>query len=223
MLNRREMLQGMAACSGAALGVSLLPERLMASPAVTGAPQRVIFFLQNQGFDPATCIPDGMTQSGSLAQSKLPEPIEALEPYKERLHIINGLHGLHTSPSTHSAFFVEAAGRLPRRRRRAAQCVHVIDYELSTRFCRMTPASALVHRHGFAGEHDDQAHDRNPVGQRRLGNQIFMYSNPNQLYQLLFGGISTGGIRLQHEARSNVMNQIEMLATAKGLIVADHG
>ena len=66
--------------------------------------KRIIFFLQNQGFEPGTCIPDGMVNSGSLANAKLPEPIEALEPFKERLHIINGLHGRHTSPS-HSPFF----------------------------------------------------------------------------------------------------------------------
>ncbi len=41
-----------------------------------------------------------MKNSGSLAKVKLPEPIEALEPYKERLHIINGLHGKHTAPRT---------------------------------------------------------------------------------------------------------------------------
>jgi hypothetical protein len=56
-----------------------------------------------------TCIPAGMKNSGSLAKAKLPEPIQALEPFKERLHIINGLHGLHTSPS-HSAFFGALGG-----------------------------------------------------------------------------------------------------------------
>jgi hypothetical protein len=48
------------------------------------------------------------------------------------------------------------------------------------------------------------------------GQPIFMYSNPNQLYQMLYGGISGGDIRRQHEARSNVLNQIEKLAAAKG-------
>ena len=48
------------------------------------------------------------------------------------------------------------------------------------------------------------------------GQPIFMHSNPNHLYQMLYGGISSGNIRLQHEARSNVMNQIELLAAAKG-------
>ena len=108
MLNRRKMLQGMAAGAGAALGASLAPGRALASATGT-TPKRIVFFMQNQGFDPATCVPDGMSGSGSLAKVKLPEPIEALEPYKERLHIINGLHGIHTSPS-HSAFFGALGG-----------------------------------------------------------------------------------------------------------------
>ena len=109
MLNRRNLLQAVAAGAGAALGSSLLPERLLASQAAGTTPKRVVLFMQNQGFDPATCIPKGMSGSGSLANAQLPEPIEALEPYKERLHIINGLHGTHTSPS-HSAFFGALGG-----------------------------------------------------------------------------------------------------------------
>ena len=55
------------------------------------------------------------------------------------------------------------------------------------------------------------------------GQPIFMYSNPNQLYQMLYGGISTGDIRRQHEARSGVLSQIEQMAAAKGrsLPIAD--
>ena len=124
-MNRRKLLHGLAAGAGAALGSSVFPGNVFgaaspataagssaganAAPAVAGSAKRVIFFLQNQGFDPATCVPEGMKQSGSLAKAKLPEPIEALEPYKERLHIINGLHGKHTSPS-HSAFFGALGG-----------------------------------------------------------------------------------------------------------------
>ena len=48
------------------------------------------------------------------------------------------------------------------------------------------------------------------------GQPIFMYSNPNHLYQMLYGGISSGDIRLQHEARSNLLEQIEELAAAGG-------
>ena len=33
------------------------------------------------------------------------------------------------------------------------------------------------------------------------GQPIFMHSNPNHLYEMLYGGISDGDIRQQHEAR----------------------
>ncbi|SVD58879.1 uncharacterized protein METZ01_LOCUS411733, partial [marine metagenome] len=82
-MNRRKILQSMALGVGASFGSGLLPNISKASTA-NSAPKRIIFFLQNQGFDPATTIPDGMKSSGSLAKAKLPEPIEALEPFKER-------------------------------------------------------------------------------------------------------------------------------------------
>ena len=84
------MMQGMAAGFGAALGGGLFPNVAQAAPLIPSSSKRVIFFMQNQGFAPATAIPAGMKNSGSLAKAKLPEPIEALEPFKERMHIING-------------------------------------------------------------------------------------------------------------------------------------
>ncbi|MCA9066767.1 MAG: DUF1552 domain-containing protein, partial [Planctomycetaceae bacterium] len=138
MFNRRNMLQGLAAGAGAACGLSLFSERVLAAPVTSGSPRRIIFFMQNQGFDPATCIPAGMTSSGSLANTKLPEPIKALEPYKERLHIINGLHGRHTTPS-HSAFFGALGGY--RGGDGVPPSASTIDYELS----RILPQTLLPH------------------------------------------------------------------------------
>jgi len=43
-----------------------------------------------------------------------------------------------------------------------------------------------------------------------------MHSNPNHLYQMLYGGIAKGGIRKQHEAQSSMFDRIEQLAEAKG-------
>ena len=104
------MLQSLAAGFGATLGGGLMPSQAFGMNATSSPIKRVIFFLQNQGFDPATCIPSAMENSGSLANAKLPEPIEALEPFKDRMHIINGLHGLH-QPFTQSIF--RCIGRLP--------------------------------------------------------------------------------------------------------------
>lgn len=216
MLNRRNLLQGLAASAGTALGVSLFPEQLLASPMQGSAlspkqlsPKRIIFFLQNQGFDPATCIPEGMKHSGSLAGVKLPEPISPLEPFKERLHIINGLHGLHTSPS-HSAFFGALGGY------RGSDGVPpsgpTIDYELS----KVLPETLLPHL--CIGMDSMENMTTKPtlatLSASGAGQPIFMHSNPNHLYQMLYGGISTGDIRRQHEAKSNLLNQIESMAAS---------
>ncbi|MCB1210682.1 MAG: twin-arginine translocation signal domain-containing protein, partial [Verrucomicrobiales bacterium] len=75
MISRRKLLRQLAATAGAALGSPLFPNNGYAASRVSGGgPKRVIFFLQNQGFDPKTCIPAGLTSSGSLAKAKLPEP-----------------------------------------------------------------------------------------------------------------------------------------------------
>lgn len=186
--------------------------RVLASPAsVSTTPKRIIFFLQNQGFDPRTCIPEGLKRSGSLAKVKLPEPISALEPFKERLHIINGLHGIHTSPS-HSAFFGALGGY--RGGDGVPPSASTIDHELS----KALPETLLPHL--CIGMDSIENMKAKPtiatLSASGPGQPIFMHSNPNHLYQMLYGGISSGNIRMQHEARSNVFNQIEQLAAAKG-------
>ena len=210
MNDRRTFLKGMAA---AAAATPLFPGLSPAAPAaaVKGSPKRVIFFLQNQGFDPKTCIPEGMKNSGSLARVKLPEPIEALEPYKERLHIINGLHGLHTSPS-HSAFFGALGGY------RGSDGVPpsgpTIDYTLS----RALPETLLPHL-CIGMDSLDNMKTKPTVANLSAsgaGQPIFMHSNPNHLYEMLYGGIAEGEIRRQHEARSSMFDRIARLAEAKG-------
>jgi hypothetical protein len=193
----------------AGVGSSIFPS--FASGANSGGPKRVIFFMQNQGFDPATCIPSGMKHSGSLAGAKLPEPIQALEPFKERLHIINGLHGKHTSPS-HSAFFGALGGY--RGSDGVAPSGPTIDYELS----KVLPQTLLPHL--CIGMDSMENMTGKPtvanLSARGAGRPIFMHSNPNHLYQMLYGGISQGDIRNQHQARSSMFDRIEEMAAASG-------
>jgi len=211
MYSRRKSLQTLATGFCAALGSSLFPGIGQAASNGSGGPKRIIFFLQNQGFDPATAIPAGMTSSRSLAGVKLPEPIEALEPFKERLHIINGLHGRHTSPS-HSAFFGALGGY------RGSDGVPpsgpTVDYELS----KVLPETLLPHL--CIGMDSMENMVAKPtvanLSASGAGQPIFMHSNPNQLYQMLYGSISQGDIRRHHEARSGMLDRIEELAAAKG-------
>ena len=46
---------------------------------------------------------------------------------------------------------------------------------------------------------------------------IFMYSDPLQLYKLLYGGLSSGELRNQHEAQSKMLRNIEKFASDKGV------
>ena len=141
----------------------------------------------------------------------MPEPIQALEPYKERLQIINGLHGTHTSPS-HSPFFGALGGY------RGSDGVPpsgpTIDYTLSNAL----PQTLLPHL--CIGMDSLENMKAKPtvanLSASGAGQPIFMHSNPNHLYQMLYGGISSGAIRKQHEARSSMFERIEQLAAAKG-------
>ncbi|MEM6689862.1 MAG: DUF1552 domain-containing protein [Planctomycetota bacterium] len=214
MLNRRRLLQGLAV--SAAIGQPRTATKAHAANAASllptdRTPKRVVFFMQNQGFDPKTCIPRGIHHSGSLAKAKLPEPIDALEPYKDRLHIINGLHGIHTSPS-HSAFFGALGGY--RGGDGVPPSASTIDFEIS----KVLPQTLLPHL--CIGMDSIENMKAKPtiatLSASGAGQPIFMHSNPNQLYQMLYGGISTGEIRRQHEARSGMLEQIEQLAAAKG-------
>ena len=224
-LDRRTALRRMAAGAGAVFGSAAFPgfgeataKSLATVSGVSGGPKRIIFFLQNQGFDPATCIPAGMKNSGSLAGAKLPEPIAALEPFKERLHIINGLHGLHTSPS-HSAFVGALGGY--RGSDGVPPSASTIDYELS----KVLPETLLPHL--CIGMDSMENMKAKPtvanLSASGAGQPIFMHSNPNHLYEMLYGGISAGDISAQHEARSGMFDRIEQLAASKGdgLPVAD--
>ena len=215
MISRRNSLKLLTTGFGGALGSTLFSQSASAAlqpaslPAYNGGPKRVIFFMQNQGFDPATCRPTGIANNGSLAKAKLPEPIKDLEPYKDRLHIINGLHGIHTSPS-HSAFFGALGGY--RGSDGVPPSAATIDYELS----KVLPETLLPHL--CIGMDSLENMKGKPtvanLSARGAGKPIFMHSNPNHLYQMLYGGIASGDIRNQHEARSRMLEKIEKMAAA---------
>ncbi|MDA7605909.1 DUF1552 domain-containing protein [Verrucomicrobiales bacterium] len=203
MINRRKMFRGMAAT---AVTAPLFPGLAQAAPAKKKL-KRVIFFLQNQGFDPYTAIPKDLKEAASLDSFDFQEPIKALEPLKDRIHIINGLHGLHTSPS-HSAFFGALGGYRggigspPR----GATIDHVISQHL--------PETILPHLCiGMDSLPNMQSRPTlATLSATGPGKPIFMHSNPQDLYQSLFGSISTGEVRERYEARSNVLQSVERIA-----------
>jgi len=207
MITRRTSLQKIATGVGAALGSSMLPAFGEMAGHAPGKAKRIIFFLQNQGFDPATAIPKGLNENVSLAGVELPEPIRPLEAVKDKLHIVNGLHGRHTSPS-HSAFFGALGGYrggigIPPR---GVTIDHVIS--------QLLPETILPHL-CIGMDSIENMRSRPTLATLSAtgpGQPIFMHSNPNDLYQMLFGGISEGDVRQRYEARSKVFDAVEDIA-----------
>ena len=213
MINRREMICRMTAL-GASLGYGSFPNTLNAANKKTTKTKRVIFFLQNQGFDPLTCIPKGLKESCSLDGVKLAEPMQALEPYKDKMHIITGLHGRHTSPS-HSAYFGALGGY--RGGIGVPPAGATIDHEIS----KALPQTTLPHL--CIGMDSLENMKARPtlatLSASDIAQPIFMHSDPNKLYQMLFGSIAGGDVKKRYNARSNVFLDVERLAgqKAKGL------
>ena len=195
--------------AAAAVAAPLLPSLAQAA-SVKGNPKRVIFFLQNNGFHTDTCIPLGMKSSASLSGAKLPESIKPLEPYLDKINIINGLHGLHTSP-THSAYYGALGGypggelRLP--------SAETIDYTLS----KLLPQAMLPHLR--IGMGDLSSMESQPtvaaLSASGAGKPLYMNCNPNHLYQTLFGSIADGDVKKRYEVKSRILKEGELVA-AKG-------
>ena len=214
MIKRREMILGIPAGFGALLGTNLLSGITQAAekPAINtvGGPKRIIFFLQNHGFDPLTCIPKGLSESCALDGITLEKPMQALEPYKNRMHIVTGLHGRHTSPG-HSAFF-GALGAY-RGGTGVPPSASTIDYALSQSLPQTILPPLCI---GMESLESMKARPTLATLTASGPNQpIFMHCDPNMLYQMLFGSIAEGDIKKHYQARSDVMLEIEYMAKLK--------
>ncbi|MBY0326702.1 MAG: DUF1552 domain-containing protein [Planctomycetia bacterium] len=214
MIKRREMILGIPAGFGALLGTNLLSGITLAAekPAINtvGGPKRIIFFLQNHGFDPLTCIPKGLSESCALDGITLEKPMQALEPYKNRMHIVTGLHGRHTSPG-HSAFF-GALGAY-RGGTGVPPSAATIDYALSQSLPQTILPPLCI---GMESLESMKARPTLATLTASGPNQpIFMHCDPNMLYQMLFGSIAEGDIKKHYQVRSDVMLEIEYMAKLK--------
>jgi hypothetical protein len=196
MINRREMIHGVAAGVGVPFGLGLLPGVARTEDQASGGPRRIVFFLQNHGFDPLTCIPKGLDESCSLDGVTLEKPMQALESYKDRMHVITGLHGRHTSPG-HSAYFGALGGY------RGSQGVPpagaTIDYVLSQSLPRTILPPLCI------GMESMESMKARPtiatLTASGAGRTIFMHSDPNNLYEMLFGSVADGDVKRRHQGQ----------------------
>ena len=210
-LNRRTLLKNVGLGMGAASLASMTNFDLNAAAKTnTGGPKRVIFFLQNQGFDPKTAIPAGMSH-GSLKGKKLPVHLEPLQPYIDRLHIINGLHGKHTSPD-HSAYFGALGGF------RGGATLPPSDATIDSVISATLPKTILPHL-CIGMDSLSSMIDRSTIATLSasdVNKPKFMHSDPVFLYQLLYGGIAKGDIKKKFDARNEMLESLRLVLVDQG-------
>ena len=210
MISRRKMIQGMAAAG--TLGFGLPSPNVFANGTTQKSKlKRVVFFMQNNGFNPDTCKPKEVKESCKLSEFKFAEHMKPLEPYKDKMQFITGFHGRHATPD-HSSFFGALGGyqgsasTAPS----AATIDHVISQHLSKtilpHLCIGWEALATMKAMPTAAT----------LSASGAAKPIFMYSDPNKLYEMLFGSIAGGELGKNYYNRSSILKKIRSLEINAG-------
>ena len=137
-ITRRDSLKYAALAGGALVGSPLAS----AAQSTGQGPKRFVFFIYGNGLHPDHVCPQGLRDTRktdklideALAPHKLPKWTEPLEPYKDRMTILQGVNGRHCNTSHGSPFGCLAGlkkGKSPRGQ--------TIDYALS----RLMPRTPL--------------------------------------------------------------------------------
>ncbi len=115
MIERRALLKGISLGAGSLVFAPLLRSLEAQVNGTYTVPKRVVFVLFDNGFHESAAQPPGVPLGGETVRSLplkplgLPKDIEAFTPYKDRMTIVQGLHGGHLSPN-HGAGFGALSG-----------------------------------------------------------------------------------------------------------------
>ena len=218
-ITRRKFMQGLTL--GAA-GSLALPGFLDAAdpPAAGRNPKRIIFFLQNHGFDPRHAKPleipyfnqHDVVENVSLKDLTLPIYLEPLNQLKNQLTIIHGLNGGHVVPGHGSPY--GCLGGYPKG---PSPLAETIDVALSKLLPGIIPVLALSLENG-RGFLD--------VGSSATGKgrPLPMFTNPLSAYNSVFGIAAADAARKQFDIDSDMYDMLasESQAFARILPGSEH-
>ncbi|MDA7903722.1 DUF1552 domain-containing protein [Mariniblastus sp.] len=211
MLNRRDMIKGICAVAGASTAVPYCTASAADNKVsqLHGAkqPKRVVFFLQSQGFSDDNCTVKGIKSGKSLKSKDLPVFIDPLSPHRDKLTIIQGLHGKHTSPA-HSAYYGCLGGY---RRNKSTPFDITIDCALS-KVLPEAPVPLLS-----VGMESLNRMKQVPIFHATSawgpGDKASMICDPTFLYRIMFGSVATGKQRSTYDENSKMLDFIAKTST----------
>ena len=211
MLNRRDMIKGICAVAGASTavpyGTASAADNKVSQFHGAKQPKRVVFFLQSQGFSDDNCTVKGLKSGKSLQSKDLPVFIDPLSPHRDKLTIIQGLHGKHTSPS-HSAYYGCLGGY---RRNKSTPFDITIDCALS-KVLPEAPVPLLS-----VGMESLNRMKQVPLFHATSawgpGDKASMICDPTFLYRIMFGSVATGKQRSTYDENSKMLDFIAKTST----------
>lgn len=203
-LDRRTCLKGLSLGAGA---VVLQPfvDALAAEAAGEAPPLRVIFFMQGNGLWPHHVQPKGIDRHKAdqlvdlpLADLELPEPIAPLEPFKNRLGIIQKLSHKISGGGDHGKKY-GALGCFNWRRGAVAQ---TIDHAIAGAQSSVIPVLGL----GMQPSPDAVVVNTvSAIGPKRPQPMI---CQPDVAFQSLFGSVAEGNVGKVFQARNKLLDWI---------------
>ena len=205
MIDRRGALKGMTMGAGA-VALSPFMQHLKMAHGGTGQqlPKRFVFVVKSSGLQAEYLNPVGLKHGGDklvdepLADKTLADCMKSLEPFKDKLTIIQGLSGRMTLAG-HSACYgalggYKAAANTP-------PLYATIDGFLSEKF------PSVFNHLGFKMGEGSQGTTFPSISAKGKGQQLPFQQNPMSAFENLFGSILEGGdLKKKYLRTGNVLD-----------------
>ena len=201
-IDRRSVLKGVTLGSGA---VALSPFlRHLEAAESQQLPKRFVFVVKSSGLQGDYLNPEGLQHRGeklvdeSLEGRRLSESMQSLEPFKDKLTIIQGLSGKMTN-SGHSAFYGALGGY--KASAHAPPLFATIDGHLSEKL------PSVFNHVGFKMGEGSQGVTFPAISAKGKGQQLPFQQNPMAAFENLFGSILEGGdLKKKYTRTGNVLD-----------------
>jgi hypothetical protein len=201
-INRRTVLKGITLGAGAAALSPFLKH--LAAAETQQLPKRFVFVVKSSGLQGEHLNPEGLKHGGStlvdepLAGRKLSDSMKSLEPFKDKLTIIQGLSGRMTQAG-HSAFYGALGGfKAPAH---TPPLFATIDGHLSEKF------PSVFNHIGFKMGEGSQGITFPSISAKGKGQQLPFQQNPMGAFENLFGSILVGGdLKKKYTRTGNVLD-----------------
>lgn len=200
--NRRALLKGVSLGAGT---VALSPFiNSLAAAENQQAPKRFVFVVKSSGLQGDYLNPEGLNHRGDtlvdapLKGLKLSDSMQSLEPFKDKLTIIQGLSGKMTN-SGHSSFYGALGGY--KASAHAPPLFATIDGHLSEKF------PSVFNHLGLKMGEGSQGTTFPAISAKAKGMQLPFQQNPLSAFDNVFGSILEGGdLKKKYTRTGNVLD-----------------